>query len=88
MKLAASHSCCAPTVVRRLLAPIAFGMLDEWTRSRTLIHDSPEDEILGVLSGYGIEKEMIPILMGGTLEFSQLAWIADRRAAELEALAM
>jgi len=42
------------------------------------------EEILNVLSEYGISKEMLPDVMGGSLVAHQLEWIENRRAAELE----
>jgi hypothetical protein len=49
-------------------------------------HDVAETEILEVLSQYGLEKAMLPTLMGGTVELNLEEWIANRRAVEMEEL--
>ena len=48
------------------------------------MHDASPSEIIGVLSKYGITKDMLPCEMGGTIQNHQLEWIANRRAIELE----
>jgi hypothetical protein len=64
--------------------PMIYALMDKDTRSRTLFHAVPESQILDVLSGYGILKDMLPTKMGGTVRFDQAEWIANRRAAELQ----
>lgn len=76
--------CCPSGVVCRVLAPLVAAMKDKSTRARTLFHDVPEKDIVEVLSAYGIEKEMLPTEMGGTVGFSQEEWVANRRAVEME----
>ena len=51
-----------------------------------LIHDVPENEILGALSEYGISKEILPTMMGGGVDLDVWlpTWIAQRRALEME----
>ena len=80
----AFHICCAPSFVYRILKPILYAVKDKESRSRSLFHDVPESKIFDVLSSYGINKDMLPTDMGGTLQFGQCEWIASRRAAELE----
>lgn len=53
-------------------------------RSRSIMHDVPEDAIVEVLSHYGIFKNILPTEMGGSLEMNQADWLAHRRAVELE----
>lgn len=78
------HVCCPESYVLRVLKPILFAAAVKESRARTLIHTVPESELLSVLSEYGIQKDMLPTEMGGSLEFDQSEWIANRRAAELE----
>jgi hypothetical protein len=57
------------------------------SRSRTLMHSVSEEKILETLADYGILESMLPTEMGGTLEFDQCDWIAQRRAVEMEEIA-
>jgi hypothetical protein len=68
----------------QILKPVLYALMDKRARSRSLYHDVPESEILDVLSGYGILKDMLPVEMGGTVQLDQSEWIANRRAVELE----
>jgi hypothetical protein len=67
------------------MKPIFFAMADKFTRSRTKFHDVPESAIAESLSSYGILT--LPTEMGGSLQFSQAEWIAQRRAIEMEEIA-
>jgi len=80
------HVCCAPMVIRRFVMPIVHALVDPWCRSRLQIHNVSENEITNALSEYGIEKEMLPTEMGGTVELNPSEWIAQRRALEMEEL--
>jgi hypothetical protein len=66
--------------------PILYSLMGKHIRSRMLLHDFPENELLGVLSEYGIPMNVLPTEMGGTLQFNQAEWIANRRATELEGI--
>ena len=61
---------------------VAFA--DKRFRARTIAHDVSENEILDVLSKYGIQKEMLPTEMGGSIELNRSEWIANRWAVEME----
>jgi hypothetical protein len=50
------------------------------------MHDVPESQVPDILSDYGILKKMLPSELGGTVQLDQAAWIACRRAAELEGI--
>lgn len=84
IKVLASHLCCPPKVITRVVVPIVHAFMNKELRARVLVHDVPEKDILQVLSSYGLEKDMLPLEMGGILELSQAEWIANRRAAEME----
>ena len=86
VKLIASHICCSPSFIFRLVKPILLALTDKRTRTRTNFHNCPEDRLLEALSSYGILKDMLPVEMGGTIELNMYEWIAHRRAAELEEL--
>ena len=68
----------------KIILPILNTLTNKHTRSRKLVHDVPESQLLDVLSDYGILKDMLPTEMGGTVLLDQAEWIASRRAAELE----
>lgn len=84
VRIAAFHDCCPPKFMLRIIKPLMFALKDKESRSRTLFHDVPENDITQVLSSYGIQKDMLPTDMGGSLVLDQSDWIASRRAAELE----
>jgi len=86
IKAAATHVCCLPNFVIRILKPLAWACMDTRGRSRVAIHDVPENEIVEALSNYGIEKHVLPTEMGGSFEFNPSEWIANRRATEMEEL--
>jgi len=79
-----SHVCCPDSYTLRILKPIVFATKDKEARARTLFHTVPEGQLLSVLSNYGLEKDMLPTDVGGSMKFDQRSWIEDRRAAELE----
>jgi len=84
MKTMPVHICCAPLLLVRILKPIVKALMDKESRARLLMHAEREGEILDVLSRYGIQKDMLPTEMGGTIVLNQADWIAQRRAAEME----
>jgi hypothetical protein len=84
VKRIACHTCCSPSIVVKVVKPILYALMDRHARSRFQLHDVPESQILDVLSGYGIVKDILPTEMGGTVRLNQSEWIAKRRAAELE----
>jgi len=84
IRVTAHHICCSSAFVVTIMKPIYFAMTDKRNRSRTLFHTVPESKIVDTLSNYGILGSMLPTEMGGTLEFSQSDWIAQRRALEME----
>jgi hypothetical protein len=79
----AAHVCSPPWFAARVLKPVGYALLDKHKRSRIIIHDVPESQILDALSSYGILKHMLPVEMGGTVLLNQAEWISNRRAVEL-----
>jgi hypothetical protein len=69
--------------VANIVKPIVFSLVDKHARSRMLIHNVPESQLLDVLSDYGILKNMLPTEMGGPVQLDPAEWIASRRAVEL-----
>ena len=84
IKAVGSHACCSPNIVVRMIKPFVDAMMDSRGRTRVMIHDAPENEIVEILAGYGIQKDMLPTTMGGSIELNLCEWIANRRAVELE----
>ena len=80
------HSCCASVFERKVVGPILMASMGRDGRSRTMIHDVPESEILEALAEYGIVKDMLPTTMGGTIDLDEWLseFIAQRRAIEME----
>lgn len=86
VKSIAAHLCCPSGIFVRYVVPIVHAVIDTWIRSRTRVHNVPESEIVSTLHEYGIQKEMLPTVMGGSLELDPSGWIAHRRAVEMEEL--
>jgi hypothetical protein len=84
VKIIASHVCCRPWIVVKYLEPIIRALENKHTRTRKMFHDIPENQLLDVLSDYGILENMLPTEMGGTIRLNQSEWIAGRRALELK----
>jgi hypothetical protein len=84
VKLVAAHPCCSPGFVIRMTKPIIYALMDKQTRSRTMIHDVPDSQILQDLFTYGIMNDMLPTVMGGTIQLNQSEWISKRRALEID----
>lgn len=83
VRILAHHVCCASWLHVKVIKPIVESLREKHIRSRTRIHDCPENQLLNVLSEYGILNDMLPTVMGGTVRLDQAEWIANRRAAEL-----
>ena len=66
------------------LLQILSAVMDKESRARMLFHTVPENELFSVLSEYGLQQDMLPTDMGGSLEFDMSEWIENRRANELE----
>lgn len=83
IRTVAWHVCCPPAFAVRLIKPVMMALKNRSSRSRTLFHDVPESSIAGILSTYGISKDMLPMDMpGGAVQFDQSEWIEQRRAIE------
>jgi len=75
------------TVLSGLFAVIVlFALTNKQVRSRVVFHDVPESDIVDSVAEYGILRDMLPTLMGGTVELNMSEWIANRRAIEMEEL--
>jgi hypothetical protein len=66
------------------MKPIVFAVMTKEARARTLVHDDENSNYVGVLSQFGITREMLPIEMGGTVRLDQRQWMVERRAIELD----
>jgi len=84
LRRCSNHICCPESYTLRALKPILFAVSDKEIRSRTVFHTVPESKLFTVLSEYGLESDMLPTEMGGSMKFDQQLWIENRRAAELE----
>lgn len=87
LRFVATHVCCSPRSSLKIVKPIVFAFMFKGSRSRSIIHDASESEIIDVLAGYGILSYMLPTEMGGTLRQSQSEWIKVRRSIEMEEIA-
>jgi hypothetical protein len=84
LRIYARHVCTSSWITLKVAKPILFPLMDKHIRSRMLFHDVPENELLVVLSDYGIPTDVLPTEMRGTVQLNQAEWIAIRRAVELE----
>lgn len=84
VKASPFHVCCISFGLVQVAKPILCALMDKAGRCRFLVHDVGESEILAVLSRFGIMKSMLPVEMGGTVKLDLPAWIAHRRAVEME----
>jgi hypothetical protein len=51
-------------------------------RSRVVVHDVPECQLVEALADYGIFKEVVPVELGGTFVYDHSEWLAKRCAIE------
>jgi len=84
IRFVAAHMCGASNALSRIVAPVLKALMDRRGRSRMVIHEVPDSEVIEVLSGYGIMRDMLPTEMGGTIQLSQAVWISNRHAVEME----
>lgn len=68
----------------RVIFPVMSAFLDRESRTRTMAHAVSESEIATVLAEYSITRDVLPTEFGGTVEFNQSKWVAQRRAVEME----
>jgi hypothetical protein len=72
-------------MILRFAKPIIHSFVSKEFRTRTLSHNAVDErDVLQVLWSYGLQEEMLPTQMGGSIVLDQEEWIANRRAAELE----
>jgi hypothetical protein len=84
VKALTNHLCSLTYFVRKIMKPIVFAVMTKEARARTLVHDDENSNYVGVLSQFGITREMLPIEMGGTVRLDQRQWMVERRAIELD----
>lgn len=84
MKFVAAHMCGSSNALTRIVSPVCKALMDRRGRSRMLIHDVSEGNVLEILAEFGIKKDMLPVEMGGSVRLTQAEWIANRRAVEME----
>jgi len=86
VKMMPTHTFGSNKFVRKVVKPVLYAAMDKAARSRTLIHDVPENEMLDVLACYGIQKDTLPTGMGGPVDLDAWSslWVAQRRAIEME----
>ena len=66
------------------MIPIVSATQSKQIRVRSIWHAVPDNEILSVLSEYGITGDMVPTELGGTIQLNPSEWIAQQRAMEME----
>lgn len=86
IRMMPTHTCCCNAIIRKVVKPVLSATLDKAGRSRTLIHDVPDNQLLATLAEYGISKEILPTAVGGDVDLDTWLpiWIAQRRALEME----
>lgn len=84
VRRAFSHVCCPSSVMLKTIRPIVFALLSKRSRARSMWHAGPEQDVLNTIAGYGMTKDMLPSVMGGSCRLDQLEWMAKRRSIEME----
>lgn len=82
IKIAARHVCCTSSVLLLVMHHILLALMDRESRSRIVVHNIPETEIIQSLSRFGLRKDSLK--MGGDMQLDQSKWIASRRVIEME----
>jgi len=80
----ANHLCCPNMIAAKVIKPTVLALMEVRFRTRCVMHDVPTGEMIGFLSEYGIEKDMLPTDMGGTVQLDLPTWAGSRRAIEME----
>lgn len=84
VKILTSHLCSLTYFVRNIMKPIVFAVMTKEARARTLVHHDENSNYVEILSPFGINGDMLPVEMGGTIRLDQQQWVAERRAVELD----
>jgi hypothetical protein len=82
IKVMADHTFHLSEALVQLLLPCARLAKGKEGRIRSIVHTVPEDQVLSELANFGITKEMVPIVEGGSLRYSILYWIVHRQQME------
>jgi hypothetical protein len=83
IKVNADHNLCLSQEMALSILPLSRPAKGKELRLRSIIHDVPETEILGSLAEFGMSKDLLPVEIGGKIEFSIAEWLANRREGEL-----
>lgn len=88
MKEMPSHSFCSNTFMRRVVKPLLLATMGKAGRCRHTTHDVPKNGMFETMNEFGIEREMLPTSVGGTVDLDKWlpVFIAQRRAIEMEEL--
>lgn len=84
IKFIGAHVVGSSSIAFRIIKPIIRALTDRRGRSRMVIHDVPDSELLDALSGYGIHESILPTELGGSVVLNPAEWIESRRAVEME----
>jgi len=79
VRLSAIHICHPPSFLR-LIFPIMKMLLGERLRKRVRVHGGSEHQVLNLLAGFGLLKEMLPVDIGGNKVLDQEKWLQARNA--------
>lgn len=77
--ICASHSCFVPKWITRVLAPALLAVFDTESRSRMVLHDVPDDELVEDLRSFGFPRDAIPEEFGGEYAFDQSFWLSKQK---------
>ena len=62
------------------LVPVLMVLFGPTIRKRYVPHGGTEEKFLEELAKFGIDKKVLPVHMGGKLEFSHVDWLEERRS--------
>ena len=82
LRLSALHMCNPPAFVSIIL-PIVKLFMSERMKKRLLLHSGGKHKVLNRLSTYGLEKSMIPAVLGGEVTLDHIGWVKERQSKKL-----
>lgn len=81
MSICAGHSCFVPMWITKILAPAVLPLFDTESRSRMVLHDVKDDQLVEDLMSFGFSRGVIPEEFGGDCSFNHSVWLAKQEMA-------
>lgn len=82
LRLSAIHMCHPPTIFQ-IIFPIVSLFLGERIRKRVRIHSGSIEKVVQELTNpYGITKDKLPTIIGGTIQLNHKEWLIEQATIE------